>query len=359
MGEYAVRKRVLSKVVEGAKIAIVMDHPSVNEVRLNKILAGDFIIGKICKLAGIQIEKCMLTHTFQLKPAQDNTQNFFHKRSEYKALCKESKWRSSYPITTYGYLKQEMEQDLQRLYNELNETNPNVIIAMGGVSLWALTGLDKVGIYRGAVIPSTSSYLHRTFKIVPSYTPSAIIKNYGFRAHVYSDFKKANQESKFKNINYTTRELWIEPTIKDLYKFRDKYIYSKKYSLNPLAFDIETAEGQITCIGFAPSLKHAIVVPFSYNYWSHDDEEKAWTWVKDLLEDEDMIKVAQNQTYDVSWLAYKKNIKVQGLIHDTMHAQHSLQPEMEKGLGFLGSIYTNESAWKTLAKFSKSTKADE
>ena len=47
------------------------------------------------------------------------------------------------------------------------------------------------------------------------------------------------------------------------------------------------------------------------------------------------------------------------MIHDTMHAQHSLQPEQEKGLGFLGSIYTNESAWKTLAKFSKSTKADE
>jgi len=28
-------------------------------------------------------------------------------------------------------------------------------------------------------------------------------------------------------------------------------------------------------------------------------------------------------------------------------------------LAFLGSIYTNEGAWKTLAKFSKSTKADE
>ena len=101
------------------------------------------------------------------------------------------------------------------------------------------------------------------------------------------------------------------------------------------------------------------MVPFKYNYWSRDEEDKAWAWVKDLLEDTNLVKVAQNQTYDVSWLAYKQNIKVSGLIHDTMHAQHALQPEMEKGLGFLGSIYTNESAWKTLAKFSKSTKADE
>ena len=77
MGEYAVRRRVTSQLKEGAKIAIVMDFPSSNEVRLNKILAGDFIINKICRMTGIQIEDCMLTHTFQLKPAQDNPQNFF------------------------------------------------------------------------------------------------------------------------------------------------------------------------------------------------------------------------------------------------------------------------------------------
>ena len=364
MGEYAVRKRVPSQLKEGAKIAIVMDFPSSNEVRLNKILAGDFIINKICRMAGIQIEDCMLTHTFQLKPAQDNPQNFFHKKSEYKALCKESKWRSSYPNTTLGYLKQEMEQDLQRLHNELNETNPNVIIAMGGVSLWALTGFDKVKTYRGAIIPSSSPHLKREFKVITSYPPSSVLKNYDFRAHVFSDFKKAKRESTFKDINYIERELWIEPTIDDLYTFKREYI-DQCGELNPLSFDIETAEGQTRCIGFAPSLKHAIVVPFWMpnphfkNYWSREDEPKAWAWVKDLLEDERTVKVAQNQTYDVSWLSFKNNIKVKGLIHDTMHAHHSLQPEMEKGLAFLGSIYTNEGAWKTLAKFSKSTKADE
>jgi len=358
MGEYAVNKRVPSQLKEGAKIAIVMDYPNSNEVRLNKILAGDFIINKICRLAGIQIEDCMLTHTIQLKPAQDNPQNFFHKRSEYKALCKDSEWRSPYPITTYGYLKQEMEQDLQRLYNELNEANPNVIITMGGVSLWALTGFDKVGVYRGAVIPTSAEQFNRQYKVVPSYNPSAIVRNYGFRAHVFSDFKKAQRESEFKHINYTNRELWISPKLDDLYAFESEYI-RRNNAEQPLAFDIETAGGQITCIGFAPSLNHAIVVPFKYNYWSRDEEAKAWTWVKDLLEDTNLVKVAQNQMYDVSWLNYKQNIIVKGLIHDTMHAQHALQPEMEKGLGFLGSIYTNESAWKTLAKFSKSTKADE
>ena len=46
MGEYAVRNRVPSQLKEGAKIAIVMDYPNANEVRLNKILAGDYIISR-------------------------------------------------------------------------------------------------------------------------------------------------------------------------------------------------------------------------------------------------------------------------------------------------------------------------
>jgi len=29
-----------------------------------------------------------------------------------------------------------------------------------------------------------------------------------------------------------------------------------------------------------------------------------------------------------------------------MLLHHAMQPEMEKGLGFLGSLYTNEPSWK-------------
>ena len=71
-----------------------------------------------------------------------------------------------------------------------------------------------------------------------------------------------------------------------------------------------------------------------------------------------VTKVAQNQTYDVSWLRHMYGIEVKGVVHDTMHAQHVLQPELEKSLGYLGSIYTNEGAWKNLTNFSKSTKAE-
>ena len=192
-----------------------------------------------------------------------------------------------------------------------------------------------------------------------------MIRNFDFRPVVLSDIKKAIAESETSDIQIKERELWIEPTIEDLNKFEEQYIREDNEA-SPLSFDIETSGGFITCIGFAPSDSVALVIPFKdtrnalQNYWKDNKhEQQAWAWVKRILENEKITKVAQNQTYDVSWLSYKQNINVKGKIHDTMHAQHALQPEQQKGLGFLGSIYTNEGAWKTMAKFSKSTKRDE
>ena len=365
MSEYAVLNRLDSKKSQGKMfIAIVMDHPSTTEARLNTILAGGTgdILKGMCKLASINPDECLLTHTFQLKPAQDNVANFFHNRLAYKKLCKEQEWRSPFPPTGHGFLKQEMEQDVRRLYKELNEVKPNVIIAMGSASLWALTGLDKIGTYRGSVMKCSDGLLEQDCKVVPTYSPSAVIRNFDFRPIVVADLVKAKEESLTQELIRDERNLYLEPSLQDLEDFESEFIH-KDNADEPLAFDIETANGEITCIGFAPNKNTALVVPFIKKdgeyYWKYQDELKAWQWVKRILEDTNITKVAQNQTYDVSWLSFKKNIQVSGVTHDTMHAHHAYQPEMQKGLGFLGSLYTNESAWKTLAKFSQSTKADE
>ena len=369
MGEYAVYKRVPSRKpqsAESCKIAFVFEYPTNSETIANTILRGGTgkVFAELCDIAGIHLDDCLLTHTIQLKPHQNSTQYFFHKRAEYKRLCKTQEWRSPYAPTKEGYLKQEYEQDIQRLHKDIDEANPNIIIAMGSVSLWAVTGLDKVGTHRGTTLITSLSISDKSYKVLPTYSPVSVVKNFKWRPHVVSDLQKAKRESSSKELKHTVREVWIEPTIKDLDVFYNKYISEANHN-NPLAFDIETAEGSIVCIGFAPTPSTTIVVPFRdknkemLNYWDAADEIAAWSWVRNILEDDKIVKVAQNQLYDVSWLVHKQNIRVKGIIHDTMHAQHSLQPEQEKGLGFLGSIYTNESAWKTLAKFSKSTKADE
>ena len=42
-----------------------------------------------------------------------------------------------------------------------------------------------------------------------------------------------------------------------------------------------------------------------------------------------------------------------------MLLHHSLFPELQKGLGFLGSIYTNEASWKLMRGQDDSNKKDE
>ncbi len=345
-------------------IAFVFDFPSTDEQRLGQIMVGSTgkMFHKMCEILDLNVENCLLTYALSQKPAQENPAHFFNNKNSYKALLKEGKSRSKFPVNGFGFLKEEYEGEIDRLETELNACKPNVIIAMGSIALWALTGLDKIGTYRGTVLKSN---LTGGTKVLPTFSPSAVIRNFDFRPVVLSDIKKAVAESETPDIQIKERELWIEPAIEDLNKFEEQYIREDNEA-SPLSFDIETSGGFITCIGFAPSDSVALVIPFKdtrndlQNYWKDNKhEQQAWAWVKRILENEKITKVAQNQTYDVSWLSYKQNINVKGKIHDTMHAQHALQPEQQKGLGFLGSIYTNEGAWKTMAKFSKSTKRDE
>jgi hypothetical protein len=163
------------------------------------------------------------------------------------------------------------------------------------------------------------------------------------------DLQKAERQSHFPEVRWPKRELWIEPTLEDLYEFERRYIGDGV----TLACDIETYGNQITVIGFAPRPDIAIVIPFydqrrkDRSYW-HDagDERRAWEFVRKTLQDSGIRKVFQNGLYDIAFLYRSVGIKVKGAEHDTMLMHHSLQPESLKGLGYLGSIYTDERAWK-------------
>jgi hypothetical protein len=64
--------------------------------------------------------------------------------------------------------------------------------------------------------------------------------------------------------------------------------------------------------------------------------------------------------YDLHFLWRGYGIPTVNCDDDTMLLHHSLQPESEKGLGFLGSVYTNEASWKLMRARGKTTiKRDE
>jgi len=96
----------------------------------------------------------------------------------------------------------------------------------------------------------------------------------------------------------------------------------------------------------------ALVLPFEDHrkasglYWgSAEAEVAAWNWVKKALASP-CEKVFQNGLFDMHRLWRTYGVPVHNAAHDTMLLHHALMPESPKGLDYLGSVYTSESAWK-------------
>ena len=185
-----------------------------------------------------------------------------------------------------------------------------------------------------------------------------MLRQWAWRPIVLADLIKCSREAQFPEIIRPERQVLTNPTLDEIAEWFSRP--AEMYSC-----DIETGARQIKCIGFARSKSDSIVIPFvdlqkpGGNYWATiEDEIKAWKLVRDALEGP-IPKLGQNFMYDLQYL-YRAGIRPRNCLHDTMLLHHSLFPEMQKGLGFMGSIYTNEAAWK-LMRYEKvdSEKRDE
>lgn len=291
------------------------------------------------------------TNTFQIQFPKNDIENICGPKSEaipgYPAIAKSK------------YVRAEFEHELDRLAAELLRIDPNIVVCLGNTPLWALAGQTGISKVRGTTLLSTHTALD--FKLLPTFHPAAVIRDWSQRPTTIADFMKAKRESAFPEIRRPPREIWIEPTIDDIITFRDQYIIG----CDLLSTDIETSGQRITCIGFAPSADRAIVIPFdderakNGSYWpTWEDEYRSWNLVKEILENRSIPKLFQNGAYDISFLWRAYGIRTMGAAEDTMLLSHALQPELKKGLGFLGSIYSDEGSWKHMRKAVKTIKRD-
>lgn len=64
-------------------------------------------------------------------------------------------------------------------------------------------------------------------------------------------------------------------------------------------------------------------------------------------------KIGQNVLqYDSYFMAKALGIPILNITEDTMTMAHCWQPELEKNLGFLGSLFLEERAWKHIRSHS-------
>ncbi len=306
--------------------------------------AGWILDGMLSNV-GLHRRDCHLTNVFNLRP---------HPSNDVKNLCgSKAEGIKGYPALVKGkFVRAEYQPELDRLYREIREVNPNVVVALGATAAWALLKSTGIKAIRGSIAFSDPSLpLPRQFKILPTYHPAAIAREWTNRPVGIADLDKAKRESTTPEFRRPVREIWTYPTLADLAEYEQRYILPSELLSN----DIETWQNQITCIGFSPSPNHGIVIPFiselrqGKSYWPSIEEElEAWNYVRRWLALKPSI--FQNGMYDIQFLWRSYKIPVPLAMEDTMLLHHAFQPEMEKGLGFLASIYTDEQSWKFMRK---------
>lgn len=307
-------------------------------------------------------DSLLIDAIWQLHPEifRTNVFNIHPARNDLSNLCGDKAFAlPGFGKLGEGWIHARYADELTRLGTDLIRVNPNVVVCLGNVALWALSGKVGISKLRGTTLLSTHTV--SGFKLLPTYHPAAILRQWEQRPTVIADLMKAAAEAEYAEIRRPEREIWIEPTIEDIQSFITKYIRGCKL----LSVDIETSGSRITCIGFAPSANLGIVIPFDDerreggSYW-HDEqsERKAWAYVKLVCEDISIPKLFHNGLYDITFLYRSMKIKVQGAEEDTMLLHHALQPESLKGLGYLGSVYLQERAWKNMRTKETTIKRD-
>ena len=308
--------------------------------------------------------------------------NFVPAGGKLEALCGSKKEMSKgydYPAIAHGkYLHERYLPDLFRVHGEIISARPTLVVAAGSTACWAVLRATNIGSIRGTVSEAvrlatpagagtgpgvagrcegvvgaeaaTAKGLTKGFKVLPTFHPAAVLYSWANRPIMVMDLMKAKRESEFPEIRRPARQVLISPTLEEMREWINQTLAQAPKSLS---VDIETAAGQITCIGFGRSRTNAMVVPFwnpnfpAGSYWpSLAAECEAWRLVELLLQSK-IPKLFQNGMYDLQYIT-KMGLKVSACLEDSMLLHHSLFPEMKKGLGFLGSVYTNEPAWKLM-----------
>lgn len=301
---------------------------------------------------GFNMDEAYRLNVFDRRPNDNNdiaTSEYAVPR-EHPSACLDFGPLTSKPVT---FLHASHVGRIRRLYDTILACSPNVIIALGGTATWALGLHGGISELRGAV--HTFEFGGKSIKVIPTFHPAAVLREWPLRVTTIADLEKAVRESTVPDFQYDDAELWIHPTLDDLEEFGARYMAPATEA----AFDVETRRGQISCLSFAPDLGHALVVPFwvdheGPHYWPDAASEAlAWRWVQRWVEDPTLTKITQNGTYDQTYLRNPHGMTPRGFREDTMYEQHSLYSELRKGLGYLGSIHANVPSWKQFRTYKR------
>lgn len=379
----------------GTQLAFVGEAPGPAEVSKGYVFAGasGWLLGETCRKVGIERRACYLSNVLSSPyPGKD-----------FSSACGGVEYKTSEAPFCYQpvggkYLHPDFHADVRRLWRELAQVKPDLIVTLGGPAMWALVpgGPPQVKRHAGTV---RQGYLGSTLS---TYNPAAILRGTGarlkpeFQAHLALAIEYL-QSGEIKS-RLTDERIWLQPTLADLARF-DRHL-SGLAPGSTLSVDIETANGLIECVGYGAG-GLTLVVPWHIDvqknvhaYWTLPEEFlEAWYWQHRWLTSsgdasptdwiatdlsglnhhmertygldvsasgldhrlfcrrdhngapvtESLLpplnKVMHNGVYDAQWLLVRGSIPVRGYCYDTRLEHYCLDLEAPKDLGGLAVRY--------------------
>jgi hypothetical protein len=306
---------------------IVVDYPSIQDVKENLPVSG--YPAKLLKVAAryAHLGQHEFVSLFPHPPRVNNPSSFFHPS---KGAPDEAIGNPKHK--QLGYLRSEYIPDYHRVRNTLK--NGNLVLAMGDLAFWTLTG-EKLSDHRGTIVYSSDC------RVIGTHHPRALVKDHSLLPVLAMDLKKAWAESQKPTSTFPRRTINIVETVEDAKRAEDAILAAGSF-----AFDIETHQQQITMICFATSPTQVYVFPLVEPYATWSDITPIRNTINTLMSSS-CNKLAHNAVYDLTYLT-RWGINIKYPVDDTMLLSHSHEIEWPKSLGFLGSIYCNEKSWKLL-----------
>lgn len=238
----------------------------------------------------------------------------------------------------------------------VEQFEPKVIVALGNVAFRTLTGVEgyRRGITesRGFVFESKYGY------VVPALHPSFLRRGQTkYAITLVHDIKKAINIALGVFTNFEQHKLYKKPQYIEYPSLDDarSFLYRVKDNVRlPLAYDLETLtsqdmeedeldqieENEITTIQFSLEPRTGICFPWKEEYW---------LLAKQILGCEN-VKYGHNVYEFDNPILKAKNVRVEGVIHDTMNMWHHLWSDLDKGLQKVVSMLGFPFPWKHLSR---------
>lgn len=292
--------------------------------------------------AGIMRSECFVSNLVNHRPPGNDLGAWIAMKKS--AVTPQHIWmrdRKVLPIVWEGY---------HQLMAEIEMVQPNLIIAFGNVSMWALTGHWGILKWRGSQLEAEviqgSGVQKLGPKLIPTVHPAAVLREWSLRSAVVNDLRRAARHLDSRTY---TRPQWnfilrpnFDQVMSALLAIERRLDAGEEVWLD---FDIETRGGHIECFSLSWSRLDAICVPImSYDgregYWSLEEETHIIYKVYKITTHKGVRVRWQNGLYDAQY-THRWWLFVPRGGQDTMISQHAIFSDLPKALAYQASTYAD------------------